>query len=166
MNESRSSQDAARTLAIRSQETSGYKRVRFHTAFGIEWFEFSPEKIKGYFYELGAIIARYRSFDDISFSSVLEMSSLNIDELEDQPVFGASLSVMLDCRVKDDARADMLREVCGYALKLPEYELLRHQVNELVEADLVAAEVTYNPDDNIYLKVSLDGRSLHSPTLR
>jgi hypothetical protein len=155
MGESHSPQDCARTLAIRSQEAPGHKNLGFHTAFGTEWFEFSPEKMKDYFYELGAIMARHHYVDDISFSSALEMSSLNIDEFEYQPLFGSSLCAMLDCKVKDDARADLLRRVCGYALNLPEYELLRYQINELVEADLVAAGVTYNPEANIYLKARL-----------
>jgi hypothetical protein len=164
MNESHSSQDCALTLATRSQKVPGHKNLGFHTAFGTEWFEFSPEKMKDYFYELGAIMVRHRYADDISFSSALEMSSLNIDEFEDQPLFGSSLCAMLDCKVKDDARADLLRRVCGYVLNLPEYELLRYQVNELVGADLVAARVTYNPEANIYLKVRLYRISLHSPT--
>jgi hypothetical protein len=159
------SQDPARTLAVRPQQNLNTKKLGFRTASGTEWFEFSPEKMKDYFYELGAIMARRRCLDDISFPSVLEMSSLNIDDLQDSPVFGSGLSTILDCKVKDDTRADMLSRVCGYTLKMPDCELLRYQINELVEADIVAAEVAHNSDDDIYLKVRLDRISLRSKYL-
>lgn len=156
MNESQPSENSARTLAIRSQETLDHKRLGFHTALGTEWFEYSPEKVKDYFYEMGAIMARHRCLDDIAFSSVLGMSSLNINNLEDQPVFGSNFCEVLETKVKDDARAAMLSRVCGSVLKLPEFKLLRDQVNRLVEADLVAADVSYDPKMNILLKVRLN----------
>ncbi len=163
MNDSKLLQDSTQNMTIHSQEIPVYKRLGFHTALGTEWFEFSPEKMKGYFYELGTIMARYRFLEGISFSSVLDMSSLNIEGLDDQPVFGSNLSAILDDKVKDDARADMLKLVCGRVLNQEEFKLLRHQVNELVEADLVAANVKWIPESNIYLKVRLDMMSPHSP---
>jgi hypothetical protein len=163
MNESESSQHSTQTLVIRQHETPAHKRLGFHTTFGTEWFEFSSTKIKEYYYELAATIANQRYLNDISFSTVLDMSSLNIDELENQLVFGSNLCTVLDCKVKDEVRVEMLRRVCGAALKFPEYEVLRHQVNELMEADLVAANVTWIPEDSIYLKVCLDMTFLYAP---
>jgi hypothetical protein len=162
MNESESSQRHSLSLAIRPQEIPVHKKIGFHTAFGTEWFEFSPMKMKEYFYELGAAVANQHFHDDISFSTVLDMSSLNIDDLEDHPVYGSNLCAILDCKVKDDARVDMLKRVCGITLNYPEYEVLRHQINELVEADLVAANVKWNPEDDVFRKVRLCVVFLHT----
>jgi hypothetical protein len=155
MNEAESSQNSSLTLAIRAQKTPIHKRLGFHTAFGTEWFEFSPMKMKEYFYEVATNINNQSYLNDISFSTVLDMSSLNINEIEDHVVFGSDLPAILDCKAKDEARLDMLRTVCLPVLKDAKYELLRHQVITLVEADLSAANITWRPEENLYLKVRL-----------
>jgi len=124
MNESEPSQPSTQALSIRTQETPVYKRRGFHTAFGTEWFEFSPLKMKEYFYELATSVNNQSYLCDISFSTVLDMSSLNIDELEDHQVFGSNICAILDSKAKGEARIDMLRRVCGPVLKHPEHEIL------------------------------------------
>jgi hypothetical protein len=163
MNESESSQHSTQTLAIRTPEFPNHKKLGFHTAFGTEWFEFSPTRMKEYFYETATAISNQTYVNDISFSTILDMSSLNINEIEDQPVFGSNLPAILDCKAKDEARLDMLRQVCGLVFNKAENEVLRLQVIELVEADLTAANITWSQKDNLYTKVRQDRlTSLHS----
>jgi hypothetical protein len=94
------------------------------------------------------------------------MSSVNINNIEDQLVFGSDLPAILDCKAKDETRLGMLRTVCLPVLKDAEHELLRHQVITLVEADLTAANITWRPEENLYLKVRpYEEAFLHSPHL-
>jgi hypothetical protein len=156
MHESEASQQSTKTLAIRTQETPVHRRLGFHTAFGTEWFEFSPARMKEYFYETTTAISNQSFLNDISFSTVLEMSIFNINEAEDQPAFGSNLPAILDCKAKEESRLYILRQVCGAMFNKPEHELLRHQVTELMEADLTVANITWTQRDTLYTKVRQD----------
>ena len=111
--------------------------------------------MKEYLHEIATSVNNQSYLNDISFSTVLDMSSLNINEIENQSVFGSTLPTILDCKAKDEARLDMLRTVCLAVLRDPEHEVLRHQVIKLVEGDLTAANITWRPEENLYLKVGL-----------
>jgi hypothetical protein len=164
MNGTMSSQNISHSLEIDAQETPSHKRVRFHTQSGPVYFEFSAMKLKEYFYEISIYQMDKCLLGDISFSTVLDMSSMSVDGLGDQQAFGSDLSAILDCKAKEEERFRMLKVVFSFLVKRAEHDELRQQVEKLVEADLNAANITWEPDHALLDKVCKDGLTLSRPS--
>jgi hypothetical protein len=139
---------------IRTQDLPVYKRLGFHIGFGTQWFEASPAQIKEYFYEIAIAINTQSYLDDISFSTVFDMSTLGFSEGEHQPpIFETNLYTMTNSKANEEARLDMLKAICLTVIDKPEHEGLRDRVIELLEADLRTANITWRPDDSLHTKV-------------
>lgn len=151
-----SSRSSSPCSAVGEKETPAHRRIGFNTASGTVWFEFSAVKLKEYFYELHKSTMIGCLMDDISFSTVLNMSSMSCDNLENRGAFGSNLCAILDNKVKEESRLRMLRIVCGNLVHRPEFDELRQEVERMIEADLVAANIKWKPEHKLQTKVGLN----------
>jgi hypothetical protein len=133
-------------------------KCRVSTASGDVWFEFTPQKIKETFLEMvqhHLVNMDVLKFQDIAFSSFLDMSSLNTsdDRALHQSAYSSNLYAVLDQQVEEGLRYAALRRVCGIVLCSPSHEALRGEVGKLLDKDTMEEGLEPVQNYNIHEKV-------------
>jgi hypothetical protein len=131
---------------------------RVPTASGEVLFELTPQKVKENFLEMvqyHLVNMNVLSFQDIAFSTVLNMSSLNTwdDGALDQPAYSSNLCAAIGQRDMEEQRYAALRRVCGIVLHNPSYEALRSEVRELLDKDAMKEGIELMHNYDIHEKV-------------
>jgi len=105
--------------------------------------------MKEYFYEIATNINNQSYLNNISFSTLLDMSLVNINNIEDKLVLGS------DCKAEDEAHLDILRTVCLLVLRTQNMSCFVTRSLHWWRRILAAANITWRPEENLYLKVRL-----------
>jgi hypothetical protein len=126
----------------------------------VEWFEFSPQKLKKYLLELAMDVIKTEQADnDMDPGSFLSMCLLDTDASENPQIlgglqpYGTSLLAALNESIEDEARTGKLRRVI-YRLKMDYTNSpLVKEIEELFDKDLAERGIENRPEYNMDNKV-------------
>jgi hypothetical protein len=144
-----------------SQQMPEYKKLGITTARGVEWFEFSPQKLKEYLLELAMDVIKTEQADndDMDPGSFLSMCLLDTDASENSQIlgdlqpYGSSLLAALNESIEDEARTGKLRRVI-YRFKMDfTNSPLVKEIEESFDKDLAERGIENRPEYNMDNKV-------------